>query len=116
MHAALWLVGFASWLADLDHGIGHPNCLWARPTSLNTAGTGCRQAGFRELCTRTLCRNARVDLHKVTEELRQRKRPSYQLLTAAELDYGLRLIEQEWCAKEGQWIDPKPHVFITAVK
>jgi hypothetical protein len=76
----------------------------------------CRQAGFRELHTRTVCRNARIDLHKVIEELRQRKRPSYRLLTDAELEDGLRLIAQEWYAKGGQWIDPKPYVLITAVK
>jgi ubiquinone/menaquinone biosynthesis C-methylase UbiE len=76
----------------------------------------CQQAGFRELRTRTVCRNASVDLPKVTEELRQRKRPSYRLLTDAEIEDGLRLIAQEWCAKGGQWIDPKPHVLITAVK
>ena len=63
-----------------------------------------------------MCRNARVDLSKVTEELRQRKRPSYRLLSDAEIEHGLRLIEQEWRAKGGQWIDPKPHVLIAAVK
>jgi ubiquinone/menaquinone biosynthesis C-methylase UbiE len=76
----------------------------------------CQQAGFRELHTRTVCRNARVDLHKLTADLRQRTRPSYRLLTDAELEDGLHLIAQEWCAKGGQWIDPKPHVLITAVK
>jgi ubiquinone/menaquinone biosynthesis C-methylase UbiE len=78
--------------------------------------TMCQQAGFRELHTHTVCRNARVDLSKVTEELRQRKRPSYRLLSDAEIEHGLRLIEQEWHAKGGQWIDPKPHVLIAAVK
>jgi hypothetical protein len=33
-----------------------------------------------------------------------------------ELEHGLRLIEQEWHATGGRWIDPKPHVLITAVK
>jgi hypothetical protein len=88
----------------------------ARLPAIDGILTLCRQAGFRELHTRTVCRNARVDLHRVTEELRQRKRPSYQLLSDAELADGLRLIEQEWYAKGGQWIDPKPHVLITAVK
>jgi SAM-dependent methyltransferase len=88
----------------------------ARLPAIDVILTLCRQAGFRELHTHTVCRHARVDLHKVTEELRQRKRPSYQLLTDAELENGLRLIAQEWCAKGGQWIDPKPHVLITAVK
>jgi len=78
--------------------------------------TLCRQAGFRELHTRTVCRNARVDLHRVTEELRQRKRPSYRLLSDAELEDGLHRIEQEWYAKGGQWVDPKPHLLITAMK
>jgi ubiquinone/menaquinone biosynthesis C-methylase UbiE len=78
--------------------------------------TLCQQAKFREMHMRTVCRNARIDLHKVSEELRQRKRPSYRLLTDAELENGLRLIEQEWRAKAGQWIDPKPQVLITAVK
>jgi ubiquinone/menaquinone biosynthesis C-methylase UbiE len=88
----------------------------ARLPAIDVICTLCRQAGFRELHTRTVCRNARVDLHKVTEELRQRKRPSYRLLTDAELEDGLRRIAQEWHAKRGQWIDPKPHVLITAVK
>jgi ubiquinone/menaquinone biosynthesis C-methylase UbiE len=78
--------------------------------------TLCQQAKFREMHMRTVCRNARIDLHKVSKELRQRKRPSYRLLTDAELENGLRLIEQEWRAKAGQWIDPKPQVLITAVK
>jgi ubiquinone/menaquinone biosynthesis C-methylase UbiE len=75
-----------------------------------------QEAGFRELRTRTVFRNSRVDLHKVTDELRQRKRPSYRLLTNAELENGLQLIEQEWHANQGQWVDPKPHVLITAAK
>jgi ubiquinone/menaquinone biosynthesis C-methylase UbiE len=78
--------------------------------------TLCTQAGFQEVHTHTMCRNARVDLQKVTEELRQRKRPSYQLLTDEELEDGLRTIEQEWRAKGGQWVDPKPHVLITGMK
>jgi ubiquinone/menaquinone biosynthesis C-methylase UbiE len=88
----------------------------ARLPAIDVILTLCKQAGFRELYTRIVDRNAKVDLHKVTEELRQRKRPSYRLLTDAELENGLRLIEQEWRAKGGQWIDPKPHVLITAVK
>jgi ubiquinone/menaquinone biosynthesis C-methylase UbiE len=88
----------------------------ARLPAIDAILTLCRQAGFQALHTHTVCRNARVDLHKVTEELRQRKRPSYQLLTETELEHGLRLIEQEWRAKGWQWIDPKPHVLITAVK
>ena len=72
--------------------------------------------GFHQLQTRVVYRNARVDLHKVSEELRQRKRPSYRLLTDAELENGLRLIEQEWRARAGHWIDPKPHLLITAEK
>jgi len=88
----------------------------ARLPAIDSILTMCRQAGFHEVHTRTVCRNARVDLHKVTEELRQRKRPSYRLLSDAELEYGLRLIEQEWYTKGGQWIDPKPHVLITAVR
>jgi SAM-dependent methyltransferase len=78
--------------------------------------TLCTQAGFQELHTYTVCRNARVDLQKVTEELRHRKRPSYRLLTDEALEDGLRTIEQEWHAKGGQWIDPKPHVLITGMK
>jgi hypothetical protein len=88
----------------------------ARMPAIEVILTLCQQAGFRELHTRMVCRNARVDLRKVSEELRQRKRPSYRLLTDAELANGLRLIEQEWRAKAGQWIDPKPHVLITAEK
>jgi SAM-dependent methyltransferase len=88
----------------------------ARLPAINAILTLCREAGFHALDIHTVCRNARVDLHKVTEELRQRKRPSYQLLTDTELEHGLRLIEQEWHAKGGQWIDPKPHILITAVK
>ena len=88
----------------------------ARLPAIDGIFTMCRQAGFRELHTRTVCRNARVALHKVTEELRQRNRPSYRLLTNTELEDGLRRIKQEWCAKGGQWVDPKPHVLITAVK
>lgn len=72
--------------------------------------------GVRELHTRTVCRNVRVDLHKVTEELQQRKRPSYWLLTDTELADGLQRIPQEWYAKGGQWIDLKSHVLITAAK
>ena len=78
--------------------------------------TMCTQAGFHTLHTHTVERNARVDLHKVREELQQRKRPSYKLLSEAELANGLRTIEQEWHAKAGHWIDPKPHVLITGVK
>jgi ubiquinone/menaquinone biosynthesis C-methylase UbiE len=74
------------------------------------------QAGFHTLHTHTVERNARVDLHKVREELQQRKRPSYKLLSEAELANGLRTIEQEWHAKGGHWIDPKPHILITGVK
>ena len=70
--------------------------------------TLCQRAGFHEPHTRVVCRNARVDLHRISEELRQRRRPSYLLLTDAELENGLRVIEQEWRAKAGQWIDPKP--------
>jgi SAM-dependent methyltransferase len=88
----------------------------ARLPTIDGILTLCGQAGFHALHTHTVCRNARVDLHKVTEELRPRKRPSYQLLTEAELEHGLRLIAQEWRAKGGQWIDPKPHVLITGVK
>lgn len=88
----------------------------ARLPAIDALLTMCRQAGFHALHTHTVYRNARVDLHKVTEELRQRKRPSYQLLTEAELDEGLRTIEQEWHARGGQWVDPKPHVLITGVK
>jgi ubiquinone/menaquinone biosynthesis C-methylase UbiE len=88
----------------------------ARLPAIDDILTLCRQAGFEVLRIRTVCRNARVDLQKVTEELRQRKRPSYQLLTDAELDHGLRRLAQEWQAKGGQWIDPKPHVLITARK
>ena len=88
----------------------------ARLPTIDSILTLCRQAGFQALHTHTVCRNARVDLHKVTEELRQRKRPSYRLLTDAELENGLRLIEQEWRTRGGQWIDPKPHVLITGVK
>jgi ubiquinone/menaquinone biosynthesis C-methylase UbiE len=88
----------------------------ARLPAIDAILTMCRQAGFAVLRVRTVCRNARVDLQKVTEELRQRKRPSYQLLTDAELDHGLRRLAQEWHAKGGQWIDPKPHVLITARK
>jgi len=88
----------------------------ARLPAIDDILTLCRQAGFEVLRIRTVCRNASVDLQKVTEELRQRKRPSYQLLTDAELDHGLRRLAQEWQAKGGQWIDPKPHVFITARK
>jgi ubiquinone/menaquinone biosynthesis C-methylase UbiE len=88
----------------------------ARLPTIDVILTLCRQAGFRELHTHTVCRNARVDLHKVTEELRQRKRPSYRLLSDAELANGLHRIEQEWSDKGGQWIDPKPHVLISAVK
>ena len=53
---------------------------------------------------------------KVREELQQRKRPSYKLLSEEELANGLRTIEQEWHAKGGHWIDPKPHILITGVK
>jgi ubiquinone/menaquinone biosynthesis C-methylase UbiE len=88
----------------------------ARLPAIDDILTLCRQAGFHTLHTHTVCRNARVDLQKVTAELRQRKRPSYQLLTEAELDDGLRRIAQEWRAQGGQWIDPKPHVLITGVK
>jgi ubiquinone/menaquinone biosynthesis C-methylase UbiE len=88
----------------------------ARLPPIDVILTMCRQAGFHALHTHTVCRNAHVDLHKVTEALRQRKRPSYRLLTDAELENGLRLIEQEWRVKGGQWIDPKPHVFIIGVK
>src|SRR5262252_7088817 len=76
----------------------------ARLPAIDVILTLCQQAGFRELYTRTVCRNARVDLHRVTEELRQRTRPSYRLLTDAELEDGLRRIAQEWYAKGGQWI------------
>ena len=68
----------------------------ARLPAIDVILTLCQQVGFRELHTRTVCRNARVDLHKVSEELRQRKRPSYRLLTDAELEDGLCRIEQEW--------------------
>jgi SAM-dependent methyltransferase len=78
--------------------------------------TLCTQAGFHTLQTCTVYRNARVDLHRVTEELRQCKRPSYKLLSEEELANGLHTIEQEWHAKAGHWIDPKPHVLITGVK
>jgi len=78
--------------------------------------TMCTQAGFQALHTHTVDRNARVDLHKVTEELRQRTRPSYKLLSDEELARGLRAIAQEWHARAGHWIDPKPHVLITGVK
>jgi len=78
--------------------------------------TMCTQAGFHALHTHTVERNARVDLHKVREELQQRKRPSYKLLSEEELANGLRTIAQEWHAKGGHWIDPKPHVLITGVK
>ena len=88
----------------------------ARLPAIDVILTLCQQAGFRQLHTRTVCRNARVDLHKVSEELRQRKRPSYWLLTDAELEDGLCRIAQEWYTKGGQWIDPRPHVLITAVK
>src|SRR5262245_16697805 len=74
----------------------------ARLPAIDTILTLCRQAGFHALYTHTVCRNTRVDLHKVTEELRQRKRPSYRLLTDGELEHGCRLIEKEWRAKGGQ--------------
>jgi SAM-dependent methyltransferase len=88
----------------------------ARLPTIDAILTMCRQAGFQELHTRTVCRNARVDLHKVTADLRHRKRPSYQLLTDEELEDGLRSIEQEWRAKSGHWIDPKPHALIIGMK
>src|SRR5262249_58320128 len=66
----------------------------ARLPAIDVILTLCQQAGFRALHTRTVCRNARVDLHKVTEELRQRKRPSYRLLTDAEPEDGLPRIQQ----------------------
>jgi len=88
----------------------------ARLPAIDAILTMCRQAGFQELHTRTVCRNATVDLHKVTADLRHRKRPSYQLLTDEELEDGLRSIEQEWRAKSGHWIDPKPHALIIGMK
>jgi ubiquinone/menaquinone biosynthesis C-methylase UbiE len=78
-----------------------PHVEATRLPAIDAILTLCQQAGFRELHTRVVCRNGRVDLHKVSKELRQRKRPSYQLLTDAELENGLRLIEQEWHAKAG---------------
>jgi SAM-dependent methyltransferase len=88
----------------------------ARLPAIDAILTMCKRAGFQELHTRTLCRNASVDLHKVTEDLRHRRRPSYRLLTDEELEDGLRTIEQEWRARAGHWIDPKPHVLITGKK
>jgi ubiquinone/menaquinone biosynthesis C-methylase UbiE len=70
------------------------------------------QAGFREIYTHTVFRNSRVDLQKVCDELRRRARPSYRTLTEAELENGILSIEREWRAKEGHWIDPKPHLLI----
>jgi SAM-dependent methyltransferase len=82
----------------------------ARLPAIDVILSLCQQAGFRELHTRMVCRNARVDLHRVGEELRQRKRPSYRLLTDAELENGLRLIE---VARQGTAVDrsetPCPH-------
>ena len=42
------------------------------------------------------------------EELRQRKRPSYKLLSEEELANALRTIEQEWHAKGGNGLIPSP--------
>lgn len=88
----------------------------ARLPAIDDILTLCTQAGFHTLHRHTVYRNARVDLLKVAEELRQRKRPSYQLLSEEEIADGLHTIEQEWRAKAGQWVDPKPHVLITGVK
>ncbi len=88
----------------------------ARLPALDDILTMSTQAGFRELRTHTVDRNSRVDPQKVCDELRQRARPSYKILTEEELENGILSIEREWREKEGHWIDPKPHLLITGEK
>jgi ubiquinone/menaquinone biosynthesis C-methylase UbiE len=88
----------------------------ARLPAIDDIVTMYTDAGFREIQTNTVYRNSRVDLQKVCDELRQRARPSYQTLTEEELENGILSIEREWREKEGNWIDPKPHLLITGEK
>lgn len=88
----------------------------SRMPALDDMLTMYRQAGFTEVHTSTVCANTSIDFHQLAEELRQRTRPSYHLLTDEELAEGIHQIEQEWVVKGGLWIEPKPHLFMTGIK
>jgi ubiquinone/menaquinone biosynthesis C-methylase UbiE len=74
------------------------------------------EAGFERPTTRTVVRNKRLTLADEERQLAVEARDRYSFISGAELEAGVRAMRADAERQEGDWIDPRPTTFISAVK
>lgn len=83
-----------------------------RMPPLDTIEIWLRNAGFIATNRRRVLRNTKVNL--AYEE--QQMLVEYSFVPASEIDAGVNLMRAEAKLKDGEWLDPSPTHFITALK
>ena len=73
-------------------------------------------AGFQRVESEVVLRNAHLKIDEIIESVESRSRPSFNANSDGELREGTAKMRKEWQATQGDWVDPRPVMFLIARK